>query len=338
MISADFDGFRPAPYLPGRHLQTIVPAFFPPSWPPRESETLQVEAAPGNRLLLRVDRPAAPRGTLVLVHGLGGSADSGYMRRTASLALSRGWITVRVNLRNCGGTEALARTLYNAGQSDDAGSVLESLAEAGFARPFTIVGFSLGGNLVLRYAGMAGGRCHAAAIAAVNPPVDLEASVRSLERWNNAVYHGYFTWRLCSLLRRIRRVRIVPGPAADPLRIRSVRRFDELFTAPDAGYASADDYYRHASAAPFLETIAVPTLILSSRDDPFVPAEIFRSAREACPRLTLVQPGRGGHVGYWQAHPPRFWAGWAVLEYLEEVLGWSERPAGGNPDAISRVF
>ncbi len=338
-MPADFDGFRPAPYLPGRHLQTIVPAFFPPSWPPKESETLQVEAAPGNRLLLRVDRPAAPpRGTLVLVHGLGGSADSGYMRRTASLALSRGWVTVRVNLRNCGGTEALARTLYNAGQSDDAGSVLESLARAGFPRPFALVGFSLGGNLVLRYAGMAGDRCHAAAIAAVNPPVDLEASVRSLERWDNAVYHGYFTWRLCSLLRRIRRLRPVPGPAADPLRIRSVRRFDEQFTAPDAGYASAEDYYRHASAAPVLGAIAVPTLILSSQDDPFVPAGIFGSVREAPPHcLTLVQPAGGGHVGYWQARPPRFWAGWALLEFLEESLGPPESLPGGNPGAIPRV-
>ena len=338
-MPADLDGFRPAPYLPGRHLQTIVPALFPASWSGAGSQTEMVEVEPGTRLLLRVDRPAAsPRGTLVLIHGLGGSADSGYMRRTAALALPRGWITVRVNLRNCGGTEALARTLYNAGQSDDAGSIMKELARAGFPLPFALVGFSLGGNLVLRYAGLAGRHCHAAAIVAVNPPVDLEASVRSLERWRNAVYHGYFTWRLCSLLRRIRRVRPVPGPAADPLRIGSVRNFDERFTAPDGGYASAEDYYRHASAAPCLGGIEAPSLILSSRDDPFVPAEMFRSVRPSCRRcVTLAQPGRGGHVGYWQSRAPRFWAGWAVLQYLEEALPETGSPAGGNPGAISRV-
>ena len=336
----DFDGFRPAPYLPGRHLQTIVPAFFPASWSGAESETVQVEVEPGTRLLLRVDRPAASgRGTLVLIHGLGGSADSGYMRRTAAMALARGWITVRVNLRNCGGTEALAGTLYNAGQSDDAGQVLRWLAREGFPLPFALVGFSLGGNLVLRYAGLAGSRCQAAAIVAVNPPVDLEASVRSLERWSNTVYHAYFTWRLCSLLQRIRRARPVPGPAADPWRIRSVRSFDEQFTAPDGGYASSEDYYRRASSGPVLGGIEAPSLILSSRDDPFVPAEMFLSVRESCRRcVRLAQPGRGGHVGYWQSRPPRFWAGWALLQYLEEVLPEAGSLPGGNPGAISRVL
>jgi hypothetical protein len=120
-----------------------------------------------------------------------------------------------VNLRNCGGTERLATTLYNAGQSDDAGKVLEDLKAAGFPRPYALMGFSLGGNLVLRYAGLAGEACLADAVAAVNPPVDLEACVRCLEQPRNAFYQAYFTWRLCRLLRRIRRVRSISGPASD---------------------------------------------------------------------------------------------------------------------------
>jgi predicted alpha/beta-fold hydrolase len=332
MSAADLDGFRPAPYLPGRHLQTIVPALIPPPRPGPGAESLVIEVEPGTSLRVLVDRPAQPvRGTLVLIHGLGGSADSAYLHRTARMALERGWIAVRVNLRTCGGTEALSGTLYNAGQSDDAGRVLARLADSGFPLPFALLGFSLGGNLVLRYAGRAEHRSLASAVVAVNPPIDLEACVRSLESRGNAFYHAYFTWRLCRLLRRIRRVREIPGPAANPFRIGSVRRFDSLFTAPDAGHRSAEEYYRHASAAPCLEGIQRPTLILSSQDDPFVPPEIFRGARDSSPRfLRLAQPRQGGHVGYWQSGAPGFWAGWAVLEYLEEVLAKSgiSREAG----------
>jgi predicted alpha/beta-fold hydrolase len=340
MSAAEFDGFRPAPYLPGRHLQTIVPALLPHSRVGTESEGFLVEVEPGTSLRLLVDRPVgAARGTLVLVHGLGGSADSAYVWRTARMALERGWVAVRVNLRNCGGTEALAKTLYNAGQSDDAGKTLQALARSGFPRPFALLGFSLGGNLVLRYAGLAGDRCLAQAIAAVNPPVDLESCVRSLERGGNAVYHGYFTWRLCRLIRRIRRHREIPGPAANPFTIRSVRRFDALFTAPDAGYGSAEEYYRRASAGPCLAGIQAPTLIISSRDDPFIAPEVFSSLRNSCRGcLTLVQPARGGHVGYWQSGIPRFWAGWAVIEYLERVLPDGGRARGGNFGVPSGVL
>lgn len=340
MSADELDRFKPAPYLPGRHLQTIVPTLLPVSRPGIGGETFQVEVETGTSLRLLVDRPLGPaRGTLVLVHGLGGSADSAYLHRTARSALERGWVAVRVNLRNCGGTEALAKTLYNAGQSDDAAKTLQALAGSGFPRPFALVGFSLGGNLVLRYAGRSGGGCLAGAVAAVNPPVDLESCVRSLERWSNAVYHGYFTWRLCRILQRIRRHREVPGPVANPLGIRSVRRFDELFTAPDAGYGSAEEYYRHASAAPSLAGIQAPTLILSSRDDPFVPPEVFQPLRESCPGcLTLAQPARGGHVGYWQTGIPRFWAGWAVLEYLERVVPQGGRARKGNFGTPSGVL
>ena len=312
------DGFRPVFWLPGAHLQTIIPTLLPGPSLGSATEQRLVEVAPRCRILTLLSRPlAANRGTLVLVHGLGGSAESGYLRRTARMGLERGWTVVRVNLRNCGGTEELASTLYNAGQSEDAGKVLEALEAWGLPRPYALVGFSLGGNLVLRYAGMTGDGCLANEVIGVNPPIDLEACVRCLEKPGNAFYHSFFTWKLIRIVRRVRKLRQVPGPPPRMRDIKTLRRFDNLYTAPDGGYASAEDYYQKASAGPYLEGIRVPALILSSLDDPLIPPEMFTVHRNDRTRLRFVHPPKGGHVGYWQSGKPRFWAGEAILEHLE---------------------
>ena len=262
--------------------------------------------------------PTRPRGTLLAIHGLGGSAESGYMRRTAVQAHARGWAVARLNLRNCGGTEALAATLYNAGQSDDADSVLSALEERNLQRPYVLLGFSLGGNIAMRYAGLSGSACRADAVVGVNPPVELPLAVDALERSGNVLYNVYFTRGLCAQLRRIRGVRKVEGPKASPRAIGSVRAFDELFTAPDAGYASAADYYRGASAGPVLNGIRRPALILSAQDDPFVPVSMFDAHRAASESLRFAHPRTGGHCGYWGKSWPRFWAAEAALRFFEQ--------------------
>jgi len=309
-------------WLPGRHLETIVPAFWP-AQPPRGREiTRVVRVAPGSSVLVRVAWPGcAPRGTLLLVHGMGGSSESGYMKRTAAMALAEGWVAARMNCRNCGGTEALSRTLYNAGQSDDVGSVLQDLAQAGLPRPIAAVGFSLGGSLALRYAGQAAAGSGADAVVALNPPLDLEACCRTLERGENLAYHAYFTWKLCRILRRIRAVRPLAGPEPRLTRIRTLRRLDALYTAPDAGYRTPEDYYAGASAGPHVASIVVPALVISSENDPLVPASsLARFRPHSSSRVRFVQPARGGHIGYWQADRPRFWAAQAVLHYLHSTL------------------
>jgi predicted alpha/beta-fold hydrolase len=316
-------GFRPAPWLRGRHLQTIVPALLPARSFAPHSDSILVDVGSGCRLkILASHPPGGSRGTLVLIHGLGGSADSVYLLRTGRMALERGWTVVRVNLRNCGGTEALATTLYNAGQSEDAGRILEELSRREFPRPFALLGFSLGGNLALRYAGMAGSACRADAVVGINPPVNLQASVDCLEEPRNALYQGYFIWRLSRLIRLIRKVRPVPGPPLRGAILRSLRRFDTAFTAPDGGFASAEEYYRVASAAPHLDSLQVPSLILSSQDDPFVPARTFKGiGSPPGTRLRFLLSDQGGHVGYWQSGRPRFWAGAAALDFLGQSLG-----------------
>lgn len=314
--------FRPVPWLKGRHLETIVPSLWPAPRGAGVPEPRIVRVAPDTSVRVEISKPAVrARGTLLLVHGMGGSADSAYMLRTAHLATARGFVAARMNLRNCGGTEALSRTLYNAGQSDDVGRVLSELLDEGFPRPFGVAGFSLGGNLVLLHAGKAASACAADTVAAVNPPVDLDACLRALERPENRIYQLHFVVKLCRQIRSIRRHRAVPGPRASALRIGSIRRFDGLFTAPDAGYPSAEAYYAAASSGPHLSSIGVPTLIVSSGNDPFVPMGMFEPHRSTPSRhLRFEIPERGGHLGYWQKGTPRFWAGDAIVRALEGLL------------------
>ena len=316
---AELDGFDPVGWLRGGHLETIVPGLWRSPTVPGPRDDIVVRVSPDASVLVHVHQPGSrPRGTLLLVHGMGGSADSGYVTRTTIRALDRGWTVVRMNCRNCGGTAAMSRTLYNAGQSDDIGAVLAELDSRGFPRPMVPVGFSLGGNLVLRYAGLAGNDALADVVVGVNPPVDLEACSRALERPENRLYQLNFTIKLCGQIEKIRRVRPVAGPPASWWRIRTVRTLDRVFTAPDAGYPSAETYYERASSGPALEGLRVPALILSAVNDPLIPGETFEPFRGAAGgRLTIAQPTRGGHVGYWQRGRHRFWA-------AEPVLAWAE--------------
>jgi predicted alpha/beta-fold hydrolase len=316
--------FRPVPWLPGGDLQTIVPSLYGAPSIPATDERRWIEVDAGTRVLLEIDRPKPPiRGTLLLIHGMGGSAASGYIADTAALAVEEGWVAVRMNLRTCGGTEGQSRTLYNAGQSEDAAEVFGALdreTPATFPRPFAAVGYSLGGNLLLRYAGHAGDGCHADAVAAVNPPVDLARCLRELERLRNRPYELHYVTKLCRQLELIRSRRHLPGPRPTLGNVRRLRRLDSLYTAPDAGYPSAEAYYAAASAAPTLQAIRRPTLILSATNDPIVPPETL-SIHRGSPRITFLQPSRGGHCGYWQRGRPRNWAARALMDFLQASPG-----------------
>ena len=310
--------FRPVPWLPGPDLQTIVPALLRPAGDAPVPESRIVSVGPHDAVRVDLDRPGgAAQGTLLLLHGMGGSSESPYMRHTAVAALQRGLVVARMNLRTCGGSASLATTLYNAGQSDDVARVLEALEADGHARPLLAVGFSLGGNVLLRYAGRAGGECTADALVTVNPPVDLAACAASIERPRNWIYQAYYARKLRRQLREVAAVRAVSGierlGAA-----RTVRRFDELFTAPDAGYESADRYYADASAGPWLDRIARPTLVLSAANDPIVPAGTLRPYHRL-PAIRFEHPAAGGHCGYWARGPDRFWAAQAALGFLAAV-------------------
>jgi predicted alpha/beta-fold hydrolase len=148
----------------------------------------------------------------------------------------------------------------------------------------------------------------------VNPPIDLDRCASAIERPGNRIYRIQFVLGLCRQVRRARRFHRVEGPEPIARRIRTVRRFDDLFTAPDAGYRSAAEYYADASAGPRLHGIRRPTLILSAKNDPFVPVEMF-APHHGTAGIRFLHPSAGGHCGYWQASRPRFWAAERILEF-----------------------
>lgn len=311
--------FQPVPWLRGGHLQTIVPALLPgPRLPP--PETLDVTVAPDAAVRVLINRPVErARGTVLVVHGMAGSASSPYARWCADEALRRGWAAARMNLRGCGGTEGMTRRLSDASQGEDVACALRALDAAGLPRPFVAVGYSLGGNLVLLEAGRGGDGSAADAVVAINPPIDLAACVAAIELPANRLYQWNFVARLCWLRAQASRA-WGAGPRPRPWTVRTVRRFDELFTAPAGGWPGAAAYYAEASSRDRIASIRRPTWILTAADDPFVPAAMFRRVdAPSCVRVEITDAG--GHCGFRQAGLPAHWPAGAALDFATTAIG-----------------
>ena len=247
------------------------------------------------------DRIARP--TLLALHGLEGSIESHYMRGLAREAWNLGWNAVLLNQRNCGGTEHLTPSLYHSGLTDDPFEVLHQLTAEGL-RNFGIVGYSLGGNLALRMAGeMAtsperGGR-PIRAVVAVSPTMDLDLCVRAIERPANFLYQWHFMRNLRARMRR--KAALWPGEYdITPLaRLRTIRQFDDVYTAPRAGFGTAANYYHQVSAIRLIDRVTIPTLIIGSEDDPFEPPEQFRRPEiTGNPNVRVLLSPSGGHCGF----------------------------------------
>jgi uncharacterized protein len=239
--------------------------------------------------------------TLIALHGLEGSSEAHYMRGIAAKAWARGFNVVRLNQRNCGGTEHLSAGLYHSGLTADPLFVLRELrAKDGLTR-MAIAGYSLGGNLALKIGGELGADAsrEVAAVAAVSPVMELEACVRAIERRENRIYEWNFCRNLQSRMRRKAKASPEKWDIAGLWKIWSIRAFDERFTAPHHGFAGASDYYHRASAMRVIDRIAIPALILTAEDDPFVPPEPFRDPRVAGnPNITTIITSHGGHCGF----------------------------------------
>ncbi len=300
--------WTPEPFVPrgglrGAHRQTLAGALLPRRFvlPPPEERLFQVER--DVRVLCHChwqpDRLAAL--TVVLIHGFEGSSRSRYVLGTASKAWAAGMNVVRMNIRNCGGTECLGPTLYHSGLSADVGAVAAELIERDCLPRLAIVGFSMGGNQVLKLAGELGSQAPAEllAVAAVSPGMDLIASSHALHQPRNRIYEWNFLWCLRRTMRRKSRA-FPPVCAASARRwYGSVRQFDDCVTAPHFGFASADDYYTRASASPLLPRIAIPALVIHSTDDPFIIMTAETRARIlANPNIKFLETSSGGHCGF----------------------------------------
>lgn len=317
--------FVPRRFLRGGHLQTVASFFLPRRivLPPVEERLIEVE--PGVRVLCRCSWQADRQNalTVIVVHGLEGSSESQYMLGVAKKGLAAGMNVVRMNQRNCGGTDALSPTLYHSGRSRDVAAVAQHLVDEDRISRFALAGFSMGGNLVLKLAGEWGreGLPQFRAVTAVCPSMNLAASADALHLPSNRLYEYYFMWKLRGRL--LSKARLFPG-RFDTSRLRgvtSLRDFDDRITAYYCGFAGATDYYARAAAANVVDRIAVPTLILHAANDPFI--RILPQTRQKIlsnPNIAFIETADGGHCSF-LADPDGDDGRWAerqVVEFLCE--------------------
>jgi uncharacterized protein len=327
--------FAPLRGLRNPHLMTIAANFWRrrfPRLPASEQRTFETEAGSRVRGDCHWQKQPREHPTLVLLHGLEGSSESGYMLGAAEKAYVAGFNVVRLNQRNCGGTEKLTPTLYHSGMSGDIRAVLFELIATDRLPELFAAGFSMGGNLVLKMAGESGDSAppEVRRIVAVCPALDLAACADALGAPANFIYEHHFVKRL---KRRMRyKARLFPEryPIDGMRNIRSVREFDDVITARFCGFRNADDYYERSSALRVIAAIRRPTLILTAMDDPLIP---FRSFADAAirnnPNITLVATERGGHCAFISREPgeARFWVEGQIVQFCLRQSGMGRRGA-----------
>jgi len=323
--------FKPHRVFQSGHAQTLAAYAWPRGfrfYSERDEERL-FEVEPGVKVLAhcrwQVNPGAHP--TIVIWHGIEGSTASNYMLAIAEKGFKAGLNIVRVNLRNCGGTEHLTPTLYHGGLSEDLRAVVKELIEKDKLSTLFLVGYSLGGNLVLKLAGEYGDNPppEILGVCAVSPSVDLTASAELILKRSNWIYQQDFVRRLKQRIRTKNKLFPHLYDITGLEQIRTVRAFDERFTAPAHGFADANDYYYRSSSLRVADRIRIPTLILHAEDDPFIPfAPLSEPGFSANPYILLIHPKRGGHVAFLAAQPgkneDRFWAENRVLEFCKLAL------------------
>jgi uncharacterized protein len=271
------------------------------------------------------------RQTLIALHGLNGSSDAHYMRGMAAKAFARGMNVVRLNQRNCGNTEHLSEGLFHSGLTADAAYVVHELTRVDGLPSVAVAGYSLGGNLALKLAGEYGPNPPAEliAVAAVSPIIEISECTRALERKENWLYEWNF---VRDLKRRMRRKEECRPGRFDLTRlntIKSVREFDEVYTAPYFGFRDAEDYYHRASAMRVIDRIAVPALVITAEDDPFVPSQPFHDPKVGTnPYIDLRICAHGGHCGFVGARSASddgYWAENQIVEFIARRSGVQDR-------------
>jgi predicted alpha/beta-fold hydrolase len=276
------------------------------------------DTAGGDALVLHDSIPEGWRRgdpVALMIHGLGGSAVSGYCLRFAASFLAAGVRAVRIDLRGAGEGIGLARGAYHAGRTEDLRTALAHLGGLCPGSPIFLVAVSLGGNAALKLAGELGssgtrtiGSALLGGLAVLAPPIDLQRATNLLELPRNRLYQVFFV-RLLTLQARERRRHFPDLPPLPPAlapvwplgvspRL-TMRQFDNLYTAPRSRFASADDYYVRASSAPWLSQVQLPTLIVTARDDPFIDDVPFLEVQHRLPpSISLRIFERGGHAGF----------------------------------------
>ncbi len=319
--------FSPHPLFRGGHAQTLAayawPRLFRFRTPADEKRLFQV--TPDTQVLAYCRWQLSPvdHPTIIIWHGIEGSSEAVYMLATARKAFAAGFNVVRMNLRNCGDTEHLTPTLYHGGLTEDLRAVVAELIEDDQLKKVFVVGYSLGGNMVLKLAGEYGDDppTELLGVCAVSPSVDLNASADLILRRSNWLYHQDFLRRLKGRISRKKKLFPDRYDTSQIRSIRNLREFDDRYTSRAHGFAGAADYYNRASSIRVVDRIRVPTLIIHGKDDPFIPFAPLADPRIAAnPYILLVAPPQGGHVAFVATGSDgedRFWAENRVVEFCK---------------------
>jgi uncharacterized protein len=330
--------FKNRPFVPHRILkQGDAQTFGAYLWPRRfrardqtkdEERLFQVE--PESQVLAhcRWQSDRAEQPTLVMWHGMEGSTASAYMLTTANKAFRAGFNVVRVNFRNCGGTEHLSPTIYHAGLTGDLRAVIDELIASDHLSRLCVAGFSLGGNMALKLAGEYGDNPppEVKAIVAISPSINLRLSTSLMARRRNWIYQQDFLRRLKNRIKVKEKLFPDLYDSTGLKGVRSIEQFDNSYVAPHFGFADANDYYAKASSLPFISGIRIPTLIIHAEDDPFIPFEPLRDPSVAAnPYVLLLATERGGHVAFVSATSgeDRFWAETRLVEFCKLIAARS---------------
>ncbi|HZH27229.1 MAG TPA: alpha/beta fold hydrolase [Azospirillaceae bacterium] len=325
---SDFPAFRPAwPWI-GGDLQTVRAtvreALRRPgpriAGPP---EHLRFPMGDGDVLLGALNRPqpdadARGRPLAVLLHGLTGCQDGAYMHATGAALLARGYAVLRLNLRGAGPSRPLCRASYHAGRTADLRAVLAQLPSELTGHGLVLVGYSLGGNILLKFLGEAPVEAPVRAAVSVSAPIDLGVTSRRFLALRNRLYHRWLLRRMKS--DALATPGIDAGTAALVAGLRTTWAFDDAYVAPGNGFRNAADYYAHSSARSYLHGIGVPTLVIHALDDPWIPGEVYSSfdwGRN--PSLVPLLPRIGGHVGFHAKGGA--WHDVALLRFLDATVG-----------------
>ena len=319
--------FAAAPWLRGRHAQTIYPSLpgVPVPSPRLRRELLDLPDGDVTAVdwLDNECDPGAP--TLTILHGLEGSSDSTYARLLLAEAGARGWRAGVLHFRDCGNQRNRLPRRYHAGDTADLRFLLKRLRnQLPENTPLLAAGYSLGGNVLLKYLGEAGDTTSLAAAVAVSVPLDLRVSAESISRGFSKYYENYLLKRMKNSVAS----KFNPDTAAfnwrQVMEATSFMEFDDAITAPLHGFLDKDDYYDRCSAGAFLDRIMRPTLVIQAADDPFMAERGIPAASRLAPPVTIEVSSTGGHVGFIQGGTP-----WRPRFYLpERITGFLAESAG----------
>lgn len=331
MIAAS--DFRPHPLLRNPHAQTVFASVA--RRPPRLSvERERLELDDGDFLdLAWLPEPAGATGETPLVtvlHGLTGSIESKYARGLLRTVRNLGWRGLFLHFRGASEEPNRLPRGYHSGETGDFATVLSRLRRRYPDAPLAAVGYSLGGNVLLKYLGETGERAPLAAACAVSVPFDLSLCANAMNRGLSRAYRRHLLTKMRRIAERKFALIEPPFELPDFSRLTDFRSFDDAFVAPLHGFDGADDYYARASSGPFLEHIRVPTLVLHARDDPFMEPAVLPAEEDLADSVRLEVSAHGGHVGFVAADRfgrPVYWLERRIPAFLRERLTPGTPPA-----------